>query len=389
MPGTASRRPGEVRSRHLRQRPEHVSHSLARHHPYAERRRYISRPAIETAIYYFTGTGNSLAVARGLCERLGDCRAVPIASLREEPGPIRPAADRVGFVYPVSSPASRRSSRRSPPASTSAGPGTSSRSARFGGSGATPSLRQRDRVLRAGAGGRGLDAGFAVRMLGNYIVLYGREEDGAVERILTDADRQVTAIAEAVSHDEQTMPGFSPVGAVIHGTYYPRFLAGVHGADAKFTVDDRCTACGTCVAVCPVGNVQARGRPAGLAPPLRPVHGLHPALPGRGDPGQPEDRVAAAVPPSRGHGQGPRRPGRGANGRIDVARAFRHRERLAPRGDGRPGPIAQDGVRLICEGGAALPGGRPVTVIVAPVTTAPPQFSGLSPSGSGQTLLHV
>ena len=102
-------------------------------------------------------------------------------------------------------------------------------------------------------------------MPGNYIVLYGREEDGAVERILTDADRQVTAIAEAVSHDEQTMPGFSPVGAVIHGTYYPRFLAGVHGADAKFTVDDRCTACGTCVAVCPVGNVRLEaGQPAWL-----------------------------------------------------------------------------------------------------------------------------
>ena len=56
---------------------------------------------METTIYYFTGTGNSLAVARDLCERLGDCRAVPIASLREKPGPIRPAADRVGIVYPV------------------------------------------------------------------------------------------------------------------------------------------------------------------------------------------------------------------------------------------------------------------------------------------------
>ena len=56
---------------------------------------------METTIYYFTGTGNSLAVARDICERLGECRVVPIVSLNDEPGPIRPAAERVGIVYPV------------------------------------------------------------------------------------------------------------------------------------------------------------------------------------------------------------------------------------------------------------------------------------------------
>jgi ferredoxin len=220
---------------------------------------------METTIYYFTGTGNSLAVARDLCERLGDCRTVPIASLREEPGPIRPAANRVGIVYPV-----YFSGIPSIVAEIAARLDLGEvryvfAVCTFGGSGATPSLRQLDRVLRAGAGGRGLDAGFAVRMPGNYIVLYDREADGALERTLADASRKVAAIAEAVSRGEHTMPRFSPVGAVINRAYYPRFLAGVHGADAKFTVDDRCTACGTCVAVCPVGNVRLEaGRPAWL-----------------------------------------------------------------------------------------------------------------------------
>lgn len=220
---------------------------------------------METTIYYFTGTGNSLAVARGLCERLGDCRAVPIASLADESGPIRPAADRVGIVYPVyfsgvpsivaeiAAPLDLGGARYVFAVCTN------------GGSGAAPSLRQLDRVLQAGPGGRGLDAGFAVRMPGNDILLYDREEDTVLERTLADANRRVAAIAEAVGRGERTMPRFSPAGAVIHHVFYPRFLVGVHGADAKFTVDDRCTACGTCVAVCPVENVRLQdGRPAWL-----------------------------------------------------------------------------------------------------------------------------
>lgn len=220
---------------------------------------------METTIYYFSGTGNSLAVARGLCEHLGDCRTVPIASLRDEPGPVRPAAERVGIVYPV-----YFSGLPSFVAEIAArldfgGARYIFAVCTMGGSGAAPSLRQLDRLLERGPGGRGLDAGFAIRMPGNYLLLYDRLGDRALERTLADAGRRVAAVAEAVSRGERTMPRFSPAGFVIHGLFYPRFLAGVHGADAKFTVDDRCTACGTCVAVCPVGNVRLEeGRPRWL-----------------------------------------------------------------------------------------------------------------------------
>jgi MinD superfamily P-loop ATPase len=46
---------------------------------------------------------------------------------------------------------------------------------------------------------------------------------------------------------------------------YPRFIAGVHEADRKFTVDDRCTSCGRCAEVCPVENIRLEeGRPVWL-----------------------------------------------------------------------------------------------------------------------------
>lgn len=220
---------------------------------------------METMIYYFTGTGNSLAVARDICERLDDCRVVPIVSLNDEPGPIRPAAERVGIVYPVYF-------SGVPSIVVEIAARLDLGEARYvfaistmGGSGAEPSLRQLDRLLQDGPGGRGLDAGFAVRMPGNYIRLYDGPGDRALERTLADAGRRVAIIAEAVGRGEHTMPRFSPAGSIIHRAYYPRFLAGVHEADATFTVDDRCTACGTCVAVCPVGNVRIDdGRPTWL-----------------------------------------------------------------------------------------------------------------------------
>ena len=56
---------------------------------------------MKTIIYYFTGTGNSLAAAKKIAAVLGDCELVSIASLQNTPGEIVPSADRVGIVCPV------------------------------------------------------------------------------------------------------------------------------------------------------------------------------------------------------------------------------------------------------------------------------------------------
>ena len=56
---------------------------------------------MKTIIYYFTGTGNSLAAAKKIAVGLGDCELVSIASLRDTKGDITPQAGRFGIVYPV------------------------------------------------------------------------------------------------------------------------------------------------------------------------------------------------------------------------------------------------------------------------------------------------
>lgn len=225
--------------------------------------KYLFGILMKTLVYYFTGTGNSLAVANGLCSQLGDCELAPIASALRTPGPIAPDADRVGIVSPLYF------------------YGLPSLVAEFsrcldlarvpyvfavitmGGAGGAAALRQLEKILNEGPGRRGLDSGFSVRMPGNYIMMYGAPEKNAMEKILADAERQITKIAGKVNEGVREKPSWSPFAYFVHSLMYPRFLARVHDADRKFTVDNRCTSCGMCAEVCPVDNIQlVEGRPA-------------------------------------------------------------------------------------------------------------------------------
>ena len=55
---------------------------------------------METTIYYFTGTGNSLKAAKDLCENLDDCQLVPIAKSWEMEDLIS-SSEKIGFFFPL------------------------------------------------------------------------------------------------------------------------------------------------------------------------------------------------------------------------------------------------------------------------------------------------
>ena len=219
---------------------------------------------MKTIVYYFTGTGNSLSVAEGLCRRLGDCELVSIASVTDS-GMIRPEADRIGIVCPVyffglpslvAVFAGRLDLAR---------PRYVFAAVTLGGSGGSTALSQLDGILRRGPAGKGLDAGFMARMPGNYILMYGPPEGRRQQEILRNADRRVEEIADLVGRGHRAGLSFSLLASLVHLIMYSRFIAGVHDADRRFTADGRCTSCGLCAEVCPVGNIRLEaGRPAWL-----------------------------------------------------------------------------------------------------------------------------
>jgi ferredoxin len=216
---------------------------------------------MKTIIYYFTGTGNSLSAAKKIAASLGDCELVPIALLQKTNGNIVPPAERIGIACPV------YFSGIPAMVATFAGR-LDLATVRYvfavvtnGGGGGSAALRQIDILLRKQRG-RGLDAGFAVSMPGNYILMYSSPEGKKQEEILAKADEQIAGITGPVTRCEKRALPSSLISTLLHTLLYPWFTSHVHTDDKKFTVNDKCTSCGTCAAVCPANNIEMiEGKP--------------------------------------------------------------------------------------------------------------------------------
>ncbi len=219
----------------------------------------------EATLYYFTGTGNSLACARAIAVELGNTRVVPIASLRGEktvgvPSPV------VGFVFPVyfyTTPLIVREFLERLDLSK----------ARYvflvltmGGTPGHTVSHARDSLEKAGGV---LNAAFGIRMLGNYIAEYNVGDAKAVEEMRGRMARDVTRIVGHVRAERDHIDRSSLAGRMLGGLLFAllggRFMATCRQRDRRFTVDESCISCGICVRVCPVANVRlADSRPEWL-----------------------------------------------------------------------------------------------------------------------------
>jgi Pyruvate/2-oxoacid:ferredoxin oxidoreductase delta subunit len=210
---------------------------------------------VKTIIYYFTGTGNSLAAAKKISAALPDCELVPIPSLREFAGDIVPPADRIGIVCPVyfsglplmvASFAGRLDFGAAPYVFAVV---------THGGGGESAALKQLDFILRKRQG-RGLDAGFGVAMPGNYILLYESPKGEDQKEILATANEAIAGITGMVRRCGKCELPSSLVPRILHSVLYPWFRSHAPTNDNKFTVADTCTSCGTCMAICPAKNIE-------------------------------------------------------------------------------------------------------------------------------------
>jgi len=219
----------------------------------------------KTTVYYFTGTGNSLAAARGIAAALGDSTLVAISSL-DRKARIRVPTERLGIVCPVyfyTLPLIVRefiprldlsAVRYAFVVLTHGGfPGLAAAHA-------THSFAQ--------AGGR-LDGAFPIRMVGNYIAMYNVRGAAAIQAMRERTEQRVAEIADNVRASQRRLAPGGPVDRVLSRAMFAvfgrRFLASCRTLDRRFTVDPACVHCGTCARVCPVENVRlANGTPTWL-----------------------------------------------------------------------------------------------------------------------------
>ncbi|PKG31934.1 EFR1 family ferrodoxin [Methanoregula sp.] len=208
---------------------------------------------MKTIIYYFSGTGNSLAAAKKIAAVLGDCELVPIASLKDTAGDIVTATDRIGIVAPVYDfglPAivaeflARLDLRTA---------GYTFCVLTMGGIGAS-ALHQANAVAEK-KNGRPFDAAWVVRMVGNFVPLYSPAEGAKKEKTLAAADKKIQDIADAIQMGITVRPRIAPFSSLLKRLMYEGFIRQIREMDRQFITDEKCTHCGTCSRVCPVKNI--------------------------------------------------------------------------------------------------------------------------------------
>lgn len=208
---------------------------------------------MNTTLYYFSGTGNSLSVARTIASILGDTALISIPSVMNGDDKIISPSGRVGIICPVYDAGIPVLVREFLNRFDVRNASYLFAIATFGGAGGS-ALKMIDADLRK-RNGKGLDAGFLVKMPGNFAPLYTPPSGQKMTKILQNADEQIRRIAETIREEKHQRIGMFILSSLMQMVLYGGFSRSVHTVDEKFSVSDACTSCGACVKVCPVKNI--------------------------------------------------------------------------------------------------------------------------------------
>jgi ferredoxin len=208
---------------------------------------------MKNTIYYFSGTGNSLHVAKRIQEKLGDTELIQITSeLRD--GNVTIEADVLGFVFPVHAWGPPVLVKEFLKSVTIRKPGYLFAVATNGGGlkGLESTLKIFEKSLRKK--GCSTNSAFVIRMPSNYITGGSVQSEEEIRKILDAADSKLPEILDTIAERKHiSVPGggFSLKSTVI----YPLFAMAANKQDKKFYASEKCTGCEICEKICPVENI--------------------------------------------------------------------------------------------------------------------------------------
>jgi ferredoxin len=211
---------------------------------------------MKNVIFYFTATGNSLAIARSIADEIGETELVSIPQAIKD-YTIDIDYERIGFVFPVfysmvPSIVKRFISKLSFSESQYVF-GVATLGGSYGG---TFSELSECIAERCGE----LKAVFPILMPGNYIVKYGAFPEFLQKLYLKRAEKKVIKISKSIKR-KNTTPILKSSWIIKHYEDSSRRIVNNFGNMAEnFHTTGKCNGCGTCVRICPVGNISMKDK---------------------------------------------------------------------------------------------------------------------------------
>lgn len=212
---------------------------------------------MRTTIYYFSGTGNSLKVAKDISAQLKDTEIIQIC--KENMDNNNTTSSKIGIVFPVyvsGMPLLVKDfiEKLKIPKDTYVYTVVT-----FGAS-AGASIAQLENQLKLK--GNKLSAAFKIKMPGNYQVMYPPFSEEKQKKYFQNEEIKITEIVRSINNNE--IIKFSglgeTIGKTIGGMMYSSFKP--YEKDKNFWTDEKCNACGICSNVCPANNIKMNdGKP--------------------------------------------------------------------------------------------------------------------------------
>jgi len=212
-------------------------------------------------IFYFTGTGNSLKVAKDIAAGLGGASIIPMAANIEKVTTLA-LQGTVGFVFPVyycGLPQIVYEFISLVDLSAASYFYVACTYGAVGGNGGC--ISQARKILKSK--GKTLDAAFYVKCVDNFILwTWDATPTKKHTALHEDARKKAEEIAKIVlqkrKHQDKSATEY--IGPMIFR--HSRYLGTVNADDKAFCLSDGCVACGLCADVCPTKNIDlVEGKP--------------------------------------------------------------------------------------------------------------------------------